>query len=531
MFNSVHVAASHADLVEERLRGLQITGGDALLRNGRKGLEKESLRVTERGAVATTDHPRALGSALTHPYITTDYSEALPEFVTPSFTDVAAAERFLHDLHVFTQQALDGETLWAASMPCCINDDSQIRIAEYGSSNIGRMKHLYRVGLDYRYGRLMQAIAGVHFNYSLPAAFWPVYQEEKEYAGELRDFIDDEYFGMVRNFKRHAWLLLYLFGNSPAVCKTFLGGRTTRFKQLDPSTYYMPHATSLRMSDIGYKNKNQAALHVSYDDLEDYVCSLKRALVTPFPEYEALGVKNDGEYIQLSTSVLQIENEFYSLVRPKRTTKSGERPTTALRERGVEYVEIRALDLQIDSSIGVVGEHLRFIEALLILCLLDRSPALSADDLNAIGYNELTVALRGREPGIRLVHDGVQRKLTEWAREICRRMQGICEILDGDDRHQPYSRALRAVTACVDEPDRLPSARLLATLRETGASFTDYVLAQSLAHKRQLLTDPLDKERRTEFERLAKESLAEQARLEASDTLSFEAFLSDYYEG
>src|SRR5690606_58412 len=158
----------------------------------------------------------------------------------------------------------------------------------------------------------------------------------------------------------------FLFGNSPAVCKSFLAGRTTRFRELMRGTYYLPHATSLRMSDIGYKNKNQAALLVSYDALDDYVRCLQQALRTPYPEYEAIGLYDGEDRIQLSTSLLQIENEHYSFIRPKRTVEAGERATNALRARGVEYVEVRALDVNMASPTGVAVDQLLFVEAFLI---------------------------------------------------------------------------------------------------------------------------------------------------------------------
>ena len=516
-------------LLQRRIRRLLASASSDILRGGKKGLEKESLRVTGDGSIAASPHPPAWGAPLTHPYITTDYSEALPETITPAFDALPATVDFLDDIHRFLHQHLPaGEMLWAASMPCAVAEDSAIPIAEYGSSNIGRMKHVYRVGLDYRYGRRMQAIAGVHFNYSLPVDFWPVYQDKEELAGPLQAFIDDGYFGLIRNIKRLGWLIPFLFGNSPAVCKSFLAGRTTRFKQLTRGTYYLPYATSLRMSDIGYKNKNQAALIVSYDDLGAYVRSLRKAIATPYPEYEAIGVKDGDRFIQLSTNVLQIENEYYSFIRPKRSSGSEERPTTALAKNGVDYVEVRALDVNCLSPVGVDIEQLYFLEAFLIYCLLETSPLLSEAELRAIEYNELTVALRGRAPGLELVRDGGRECIRSWCLEICRHMQPICEHLDAGRPQRDYQAALTKQLEAIEDPDRLPSAVVLSRLLQADMPFQEYMLELSAEYRDYFVGRPPSAEVARRFDDLAARSIASQAELEDNDDTGFEEYVHRY---
>ena len=125
--------------------------------------------------------------------------------------------QFLCDLHAFIGRRLDGELLWPASMPCDLPPDDDIPIAYYGPSNLGRMKTVYRRGLGFRYGRAMQAIAGVHFNYSLPASFWPEYQAYAGDSGSPQQFRSAELMGLVRNYRRSAWLVTFLFGASPAL--------------------------------------------------------------------------------------------------------------------------------------------------------------------------------------------------------------------------------------------------------------------------------------------------------------------------
>ncbi len=515
--------------LQRRLEAVVRAGGADILCGGRKGIEKESLRVDAAGNIAQTDHPAALGSALTHPWITTDYSEALIELITPPFSDVAETMAFLEDLHSFVYHRLDGEILWATSMPCAVDSDESIPIARYGSSNVGMMKHVYRRGLDYRYGRRMQAISGVHFNYSLPEAFWPVFMEEEEAAGELQDFISDAYFALIRNFHRHGWLIPLLFGTSPAVCRSFLPGAGHRFQEFDPYTFYLPYATSLRMSDIGYMNKNQAALNVSYDSLEGYVDTLTRAIETPYPEYEAIGVLVDGEYRQLNANVLQIENEYYSFIRPKRTTDSGEKPTVALRRRGVEYVEVRAIDVSPFDPDGVNQEQLRFIEAFLVYCLLTDSPGIDAAERESISYNELTVALRGRERGLRLRTRTGWLGLDSWVEAVFDDMAPICQVLDNCHGEQPYTRALAAQRAALADRSRLPAARVLQAMRDSGLPFAKFAAAMSARHAGHFATRPLAPEREQEFERVAAESLAGQAAIEAEETESFAEYLAGYF--
>ena len=507
------------------------SGTARLLGGGRKGLEKESLRIAANGAIALTPHPRAWGAPLTHSCITTDYSEALSEFITPAFTDCRDTVRFLDDIHRFAYQHLpDDEVLWAASMPCAVADDSAIPIAQFGKSNIGHLKHLYRVGLDYRYGRRMQAIAGVHFNYSLPHEFWPAFQRDEQQRGALQDFINDRYFALIRNFKRFGWMVPLLFGNSPAVCRSFLAGRTTRFHQMQRGTFYLPYATSLRMSDIGYKNKNQSALLVSHDSLKDYVTCLRRALKMPYPEYEAIGLRDGEKMIQLTTSVLQIENEYYSYIRPKRTTLPGERPSHALENRGVEYVEVRALDVNCLEPTGVAVEQLYFTEVFLLFCLLDESPNLTADELHEMEYNELTVALRGRTPGLELARNGGRVGLREWSLEICARMQPLAAHLDAHQGSTVYQDAVARQVEALNAFELLPSARVLAALRESQTEFHSYTKALSLQHRADFRARPPGAEVTREFESLAAASHAEQARLEADSAEPFDDFVVRYLE-
>jgi len=516
-------------IFERRLAGLLNSGERAVLRGGRKGVEKESLRVSVDGEIIHTRHPEALGAPLTNEHITTDFSESLIELVTPPFGESWELLQYLCDIHQFVYRHLNDELLWATSMPCAINGDASIPLAQFGSSNVGRMKTIYRHGLGVRYGRIMQAISGVHFNYSFGSKLWGVLEEVNRSKLAGQDFISEQYFGVLRNYRRYGWLILYLFGTSPAVSKSFFAGRETALAAFDGDTFYEPYGTSLRMSDIGYRNKNQSTLSVSLNSLDEYVRDLSRAISTPYPPYEKIGVKVDGVYQQLNANILQIENEYYSFIRPKRIASSGERPTKALHRAGVEYVEVRALDVSAFDPVGVNQNKLRFLEAFLALCLLRESAPISRGEQEALDANHLRVARRGREPNLKLDRKGRDFPMIDWARELLDSMQGLCEMLDHGEASRLYCAALDQQRAKIDDVERTPSARLLAEMRQTGESFFQLALRMSKLHKDYFLgLYPPNESRLAEFAAAAEESHAAQRAVEAADNTDFDTYLARY---
>ncbi len=515
-----------------RLEQLLANDHQHLLCGGLKGIEKESLRIGKDGLIAQTPHPIVLGSALTHPTITTDYSEALIELITPPFADIKDSLDYLRNVHQFVYDHLDNEILLGASMPCGIDGDESIPIADYGSSNIGHMKHVYRHGLWHRYGRTMQAIAGIHFNYSVPEALWPALHQQEASPLTLEQFTSEAYFGLVRNFQRIGWIILYLFGASPAICKNFFKSRPelmAQFEEFDQGTLYHPYATSLRMSDIGYKSKNQADLKIDYNSLSGYVSSLSKAINTPYPDYEKIGTVVNGEYRQLNSNILQIENEFYSTIRPKQIIKSGEKPTLALKKRGVRYIEMRSLDLDLFNPIGIDEAKARFIEALLLTCLLKDSPCITDEDHQINNANQLAVANLGRKPGLQLNKDNQQILLTDWATEILEAMQPVCAVLDKDNTDKPYSTALAQQQLLIENPDLTASARILKGMAETQLPFSRYALNKSAEHAKQFSLSRLDKIHTQEFTDMAKTSLAEQKAIESQAQIPFDDFLKQYF--
>lgn len=529
-------------LAEQRLTRLINSRETGLLTKSQIGLEKESLRVSPAGKLAQTMHPCDLGSPLTHPYITTDYSEALAEFITPPCTDIQDALDFLRDTQRFVYGVLDdeqqGELLWATSMPCVVAGETSIPIAHYGNSNAGIMKTVYRRGLGHRYGRVMQVISGVHFNYSFPQDFWPLYQDLEKRAGQrpgqhiddTQDFISTSYFALIRNLQRFGWMVPYLFGASPAVCKSFLGGKPTPLEAFNENTYYEPYATSLRMGDIGYQNnqENETGIKANYDSVDAYVASLAKATETPCPQYQQLGVMMNGRYEQLNANILQIENEYYSTIRPKQLAGPFEKPSHALKRRGVRYVELRSIDVNAYDPLGINEEQLHFLEAFLVFCLLHESPPISAQDRIDIDHNELAAAHRGRDPHLHLHRNGESVKLKDWAMEVVTAMAGVCELLDQGHTDGPYGKALAAQRAKIEDPEKTPSARMLAEMRAKGEGFFHFALRMSEQHKAYFQNLALTPQKAEEFARLAEQSWQQQQELEAANNEPFEEYLRRY---
>ncbi|WP_370681755.1 glutamate--cysteine ligase [Comamonas sp. GB3 AK4-5] len=484
----------------------------------RRGIEKEGLRALVNGALALTPHPTALGAALTHPHITTDFSESQLELITGAHLGVEDCLEELRRTHQFVLRTLtaqcEPELMWASSMPCGLPTDETIPLGRYGSSHVGRSKSVYRMGLGHRYGRRMQTISGIHYNWSMPG---------------IRS---EEYFSLIRNFRRHAFVLLYLYGASPALSPCFVEGRQHQLQPMghEGKAFYLPHATSLRMGRLGYQSDAQASINVSYNGLEGYANSLYDALTRPYPAYQLVGVRNPGgDYNQLGTSLLQIENEFYGTIRPKRMVKSGERPLHALRERGVEYVEVRLMDIDPYEDVGIHGSTMRMLDVFLLHCLLSDSPPDSPQEIADIKHNQHLAAERGREPGLRLLRGGREVELAAWADEVLQACRPIAEALDQVHGTQDYSAALQLALTRVQDSQQTPSARVLHDMEhDFGNQFNAFGLARSQWVRDQLLARPWAEGDEAQFRAWAAESLQAQRAIEVATVGSFEDWRQHY---
>lgn len=492
-----------------------------------RGIEKEGLRVDEQGVLVKTPHPIALGSALTNPRITTDYSEALLELITGTHESVDGLLKELEDTHRFVAQQMQHELIWNQSMPALLPTEAEIPIAWYGTSNTGMLKHVYRRGLAERYGKAMQCIAGVHYNFSLPDQLWDLVGIEGKSPEDQRS---QGYLALIRNFTRYSWLLMYLFGASPAVSKSFMRGGPHGLHEFDSDTLYLPHATSLRMSDLGYQNKAQSDLQLCYNDLETFLTRLYGAVTTPWPEYEKIGTHRNGEWIQLNTNILQIENEFYSNIRPKRTTSRCERPATALAQRGVQYIEVRCLDIDPTSPVGISATTSRFMDTFLLFCATDESPLFPNNGYCHDSHDNFALTVKeGRKPGLMLVKQNKPISLEDWSQELLERLIPYAKQLDAAHGGTQYAEAVAAQNAKIRDSEQTPSAQLLQHMRDQGLNLHDYSLKQSQQHRDTLRSQQLSAATLQEYKQIASDSITEQKHLENSDTEDFSSYVARYH--
>ena len=518
--------------LQKQLQALAQPGARGAITGINRGIEKESLRITAEGKLAQTPHPAALGSALTHSSITTDYSEALLEFITPVSNRIEDCLRNLEDIHNFAYQHIEGEMLWSASMPCIVTGDAGIPVAQYGSSNVARMKTVYRYGLGHRYGRLMQAIAGIHYNFSMPEVYWDQAWQSAGCPGERADFISERYLALIRNFRRYSWLLIYLYGASPAVCASFLRGRDNHGLQaFDPEakSLYLPYGTALRMGGLGYNSDAQKRLNVCYNSLDNYVKTLSRAIMQPHAAYRDIASGQNGDYQQLNDSLLQIENEFYSAIRPKRVVNAGEAPLCALVRAGIEYVEVRCVDISPFTPVGLDAGQMRFMDTFLLYCLLEESPACDATEQVTQAANLEAVVNTGRLPGLLLNNNGTEIPMVQWASEMLAQMRPIAALLDAVHESSDYNASLENQLAKLADPELTPSARVLREMRERQLSFFRLAMTYSEQWAQYFRERPLAADIQIAFETETRSSLLEQRDIEQSDNVSFEQYLDNFF--
>jgi glutamate--cysteine ligase len=506
----------------------------AHLRGIVRGIEKESLRVSPSGHIANSPHPKALGSALKHPSITTDYSEALLEFITAPSCSIEEVLAELDDIHRFTYSHIGEELLWASSMPCQLGADEQIPIAKYGSSNIGIMKQVYRLGLGHRYGRAMQTIAGIHYNFSVPDGLWMELKQQQQNTQSLQDFKSEGYFQLIRNFRRYAWLLLYLLGSAPAVCRSFVANRDHRLSPVgsDSHSLHQPYATSLRMGDLGYQSQAQCSVDISYNSLAEYVTTLRDALAKPYQPYDEIGLKDDqGNYKQLNTHLLQIENEFYSAIRPKRTATPDETPLQALEHRGVEYIEVRCLDVNPMLACGIDAQTIRFLDTFLLFCLFSDSAQTTSAESLALSENMLRTVYQGRDPKLNLYRDSKEQNLREWGADLLLQMQPVAEQLDAaHNGHNQYLSALHHMQSAIENPSITPSAAMLGEMQSHNETYFRMAMRKAQEHRRFFQSAHPDQAVTAHYSDLARQSHLQQAAQEDSDQISFDQFLSEYWK-
>lgn len=497
-----------------------------------RGVEREALRVDTDGTLSQKRHPDAFGSALCHGSITTDFAESLLEFITPVAKDVDQLFAYLNDIHHYAVKNLhSNEALWPISMPCFVNDEDQVELAQYGSSNIGQMKTAYRQGLKNRYGSMMQVISGVHYNFSLPETFWPVWADIHQSELSGKELQSAGYLGLIRNYYRFGWVIPYLFGASPALCQSFVQEKETelKFDKIGKGTLYLPYATSLRLSDLGYTNSGQSSLQVSYNSLDNYLSSVRQALAKKSPEFKALGTKKGDQYVQLNDHVLQIENELYASIRPKRVQKSGETPSQALNARGIEYIEIRSLDVNPFSKVGITEEQVNFLDLFLTWCAIHSSQAISAEQHQHFASNLNRVVTEGRKPELQLEIDGEEKSIAQWGEWLTLQLKDLAVVLDSGEKSNRYQQAIAHIAPRFAQPDLTSSARILQIIKEKGEDNGSLALSLSKTYKAELMAQPYQIWSDQYFQQEKELSLRKQQHIEAADSVSFDQYLLQYF--
>jgi glutamate--cysteine ligase len=506
-----------------------------LLSRIKHGIEKEGLRTDLYGNLALTPHPKLFGEPLTNQWLTTDFSESLLEFITPVSESIDESLDYLFDCHTLAYQILKDEIIWPNSMPSRLPSDAQIPIAKYGNSNIAKMKTVYRRGLALRYGRAMQTIAGIHYNFSLPETLWRKLFEKSKYFGQtkiklLQDYIDKRYFDLIRNFRRNYWLLIYLFGASPCVDKSFIQDRLNDLEKLNDKDLYKANATSLRMGDLGYQSKVQQSLSISYNSLEDYISSLSNALKKSYEPYEKFQKKENGLYQQLSSSILQIENEFYSPIRPKQVIRLGETPLNALRYRGVEYIEIRCLDLNPFNPIGIDKKTIKFLDAFLLYCLCDDSEMSNDYETEIISKNQSEIVNHGRKRDLLIQTSSGTQSIKEKSIEIFDKLEMIAKQLDKTHGSNDYLDSIKEQKLKIKYSKLTASSKLLIQMEKKNLSFIDLNLKLAEQHANLFKHHKVDKLKHQNLLNLIKQSIRIHKDFEQKNEINFDQYLFEYFK-
>lgn len=494
-----------------------------------RGIERETLRIKKNGNFSQNKHPFSIGSPLTHQWITTDFSENLLEFITPKSNKIDDVLSFLKDLHCFVASKIKNERLWPFSIPYCYDIQTNIQIAEYGCSNMGKIKNIYRRGLKNRYGDLINTVSGVHYNFSLPIKFWENYRKTNGKNNNV-DYVSAGYLNLIRNYYRFGWIIPYLFGASPAVSSFFLKNKNQKyeFKKNQENIFYLPWATSLRLSNIRSTNQKIIDLNIMFNDLESYLQSLKNAIEKPSEEFINIGLKDKkGNFKQLNTNILQMENELYTQIRPKRNKKYGETLIDALKNRGIEYVEIRSLDINPFSSVGISKNQILLLDLFLIWCALIDAPKMNKTNFLLSTENWEKIIFEGRKPNQTIyINNNYEKKtLVEISEIIFKDLNKIALILDNINNNSLYQKVCQKIILFFKKPELTYSAQFLKYFIPKDIKKSGLYLANKY-HKK-FINRLYSNTHKKILEEEVLISHEKQKKIEKEDILSFEDYMNN----
>ena len=187
---------------------------------GSFGIEWESLRAKGDGELSLTPHPAIFGDKLTNPLVTTDFSESQIEIITPAFKTIDEAFDTFSLLSDLVNASLPSdEYLWFQSIPCILPYVDEIPIAQY--TEAGEDSQKYREDLAKKYGVKKQMISGVHFNFSFSDDFLEKLYSFEDSQITFKEFKNEVYLKIARNYLRYCWLIIYLTGCSIGSHKKF----------------------------------------------------------------------------------------------------------------------------------------------------------------------------------------------------------------------------------------------------------------------------------------------------------------------
>ncbi|EGT5620117.1 bifunctional glutamate--cysteine ligase GshA/glutathione synthetase GshB [Clostridium perfringens] len=403
------------------------------------GLEKENVRVTESGNLALTPHPKAFGDREKNAYIKTDFSESQLEMVTPVCNTLEEVYSFICNLNkvVSLEIMKNGEFLWPQSNPPILPREEEIPIAKLSN----REDELYRENLSYKYGKKKQVISGIHYNFSFKEEFIKLLYKELKVEKDFREFKDDIYLRMARNFQKYHWLLIYLTGASPVFHESYIEEIKEEGEKLGEDSYYIKDDTSLRNSSYGYKNKKD--YYISYNSIEEYASDIKNLV-------------KDKE--------IQSIKEYYNPIRLK--SLGSEDMLESLLHKGIDYLEVRLLDLDPLSIQGVSKETLYLVHLFMIYTLLKENKEITYKDQEEFFKNHDMVALKGRNEEAVIYENGVPVLLKDKGREILSEMDEIVEILFSNN--EEFKNVIKRALEKINNPHDTISEKLIKDIKEEG---------------------------------------------------------------
>ena len=404
---------------------------------GSFGIEWESLRVKDDGTLSLTPHPEVFGDKLKNPVVTTDFSESQIEIITPTFDTIDEAfDTFSLISDIVNYSLREDEFLWFQSIPCILPYWDQIPIAQYSGEGISSQK--YREDLAKKYGVKKQMISGVHFNFSFSDGFLKKLHALEEPDSDFTEFKNNVYLKIARNYQRYCWLIIYLTGCSVGSHKTFSNECIHLMdKKDDYGSFYSTKGPSFRNSSCGYKNLKE--LYPSYDSVDDFVCDVK-------------GFIENGD--------LSEAKELYTQIRLK--PKYPQDMLNSLKNDGIEYVEIRTLDINPFYKCGLVRHDMNFLHLLLIYSLIKNESGY-ADWQKEAKFNEERTAECAYVESMRLLRDGKKVTLKSWAADIINEMYGMCEVLGMDE-----TRTLNLMLNRISNPELTYGKRSMKLIKEKG---------------------------------------------------------------